>query len=75
MQLHKIFRQSGMCNDTEVEDYFLWKLRETAINPAQFVPLLSKKPEGVCARWAPNKDCMWEVPGEGESVYRSEGHP
>ncbi len=34
MQLHKIFRQSGMCSDTEVEDYFLRKLREMAINLA-----------------------------------------
>ncbi len=42
LQLHKIFRESGMVNDLEVEDYFLRKLRETAINPAQAVPLPSK---------------------------------
>ena len=46
MQLHKIFRQSGMCIDMEVEDYFLRKLRETAINPAQYVPLLSRNLNG-----------------------------
>ncbi len=46
MQLHKIFRQSGMGSDTEVEDYFLRKLREMAINPAQSVPLLSKNLKG-----------------------------
>jgi len=46
LQLHKIFRQSGMTNDMEVEDYFLRKLRETAINPAQFVPLLSRNMKG-----------------------------
>ncbi len=39
LRLHKIFRQSGMTSDMEVEDYFLRKLRETAINPVQFVPL------------------------------------
>ena len=42
LQLHKILRQSGMCIDMEVEDYFLRKLRETAINPSQYVPLLSR---------------------------------
>ncbi len=46
MQLHKIFRQSGMWSDTEVEDYFLRKLKETAINPARFVPLRSRSPKG-----------------------------
>ena len=35
-----------MCNDMEVEDYFLRKLRETAINPAHFVLLLSKNLKG-----------------------------
>ena len=30
----------------EVDDYFLWKLRETAINPAQYVPLLSRNQKG-----------------------------
>jgi hypothetical protein len=46
MQLHKIFWQSGMANDMEVEDYFLRRLKEMAINPAQSVPLLSKKIKG-----------------------------
>jgi hypothetical protein len=45
-QLHKIFRQSGMVSDMEVEDFFLRKLRETAINPALSVPLLSKNLKG-----------------------------
>jgi len=35
-----------MVSDMEVEDYFLRKLRETAINPAQYVPLLSKNRKG-----------------------------
>ena len=35
-----------MCNYMEMEDYFLWKLRETAINPAQSVPLLSRNLKG-----------------------------
>jgi len=46
LQLHMIFRQSGMTIDMEVEDYFLRKLREMAINPAQFVPLLSRNLKG-----------------------------
>ena len=46
LQLHRISRQSGMVSDMEVEDYFLRKLRETAINPAQSVPLLSKHLKG-----------------------------
>lgn len=46
LQLHRIFRQSGMVNDMEGEDYFLRKLRETAINLARFVPLLSKHLKG-----------------------------
>ncbi len=33
LQLHKIFRQSGMYNDMEVESYFINKLRDMAINP------------------------------------------
>ncbi len=48
LQLHKIFKQSGMCGDMEVDDFFLRKLRETAINPAQFVPLLCRNPKGMC---------------------------
>ena len=35
-----------MVSDMEVEDYFPRKLRETAINPAQFVPLLSNHLKG-----------------------------
>jgi len=46
LQLQRIFRQSGMVNDMEVEDYFLRKLRETAINLAQSVPLLSRNLKG-----------------------------
>ncbi len=46
LQLHRIFRQSGMVSDMEVEDYFLRKLRETAINPAQYVPLMGKHLKG-----------------------------
>ena len=42
VQLHRIFRQAGMTIDIEVEDYFLLKLRETAINPVMTVPLLSR---------------------------------
>ncbi len=38
--------QSGMISDMEVEDFFLRKLRETAINPALSVPLLSKNLKG-----------------------------
>jgi len=46
LQLHKIFRQSGMVSDMEVEDFFLRKLRETAINPALSMPLLSRNLKG-----------------------------
>ncbi len=46
LQLHRVFRQSGMVIDMEVEDYFLRKLRETAINPTQSVPLLSRNLKG-----------------------------
>jgi len=35
-----------MTNDMEVEEYFLRKLREMAINPAQYVPLLSRDRKG-----------------------------
>ncbi len=42
LQLHRIFRQSGMVSDMEVEYFFLRKLRETAINPVVTVPFLSK---------------------------------
>jgi hypothetical protein len=42
LQLRRIFKQSGMVSDVEVGDYCLRKLRETAINPALSVPLLSK---------------------------------
>jgi hypothetical protein len=35
-----------MTSDMEVEDYFLQKLRETAINPSQSVPLLSRNLKG-----------------------------
>ena len=35
-----------MCIDMEVEDYFIRKLRETAINPTQPVPLLSRNLKG-----------------------------
>ena len=35
-----------MFNDIEAEGNFLRKLRETAINPAQFVPLLSRNLKG-----------------------------
>ena len=45
-QLHKIFRQSGMVSDMKVEDFFLRKLRETAINPTLSVPLLSRNLKG-----------------------------
>ncbi len=46
LQLHKIFRQSSMTSDLEIEDYFLRKLKETAINPGQNVPLLSRNLKG-----------------------------
>jgi hypothetical protein len=46
LHLHKIIGQSGMCSDMEVEDYFLRKLKETAINPAQYVPILSRNLKG-----------------------------
>ncbi len=60
LQLHKIFRQSGMTSDLEIEDYFLRKLRETAINPGQNVPLLNRNlkgyvPDGRQTRIANNK--------------------
>jgi hypothetical protein len=35
-----------MTSDLEIEDYFLRKLKETAINPGQNVPLLSKNLRG-----------------------------
>jgi hypothetical protein len=46
LQLHKIFRHLGMCNDMEVEDYFLRKLKEMAINPTQSVHLLNRNLRG-----------------------------
>ena len=35
-----------MTSDMEVEDYFLRKVREMAINPVQSVPLLSRNLKG-----------------------------
>ena len=35
-----------MVSDMEVEDFFLRKLRETAINPTLYVPLLSRNLKG-----------------------------
>ena len=35
-----------MTSDLEIEDYFLRKLKETAVNPSQNVPLLSKNLRG-----------------------------
>jgi hypothetical protein len=46
LQLHRIFRQSCMTSDMEVEDYFLRKVRERVINPVQIVPLLSTNLKG-----------------------------
>ncbi len=46
VQLHRIFRQAGMTSDVEVEDYFMRKLRETAINPTTYEPLLSRNLKG-----------------------------
>jgi hypothetical protein len=46
LQLHRIFRQSSMTSDMEVEDFFMRKLRETAANPALPVPLLSRNMKG-----------------------------
>ena len=43
LQLHRIFRQSSTTSDMEVEDYFLRKVREMAINPVRIVPLLISK--------------------------------
>ncbi len=36
----------SLTSDMEVEDYFLRKLRETAINPVLTVPLLSRNLKG-----------------------------
>ncbi len=46
LKLRRIFRQLSMTSDMEVEDYFLRKVREMAINPVQTVPLLSKNLKG-----------------------------
>jgi hypothetical protein len=46
LQLHRIFRQSCMTNDMEVEDCILRKVREMAINLAETLPLLSKNLRG-----------------------------
>ena len=45
-QPQKMFRQSCMVNDMEVEDYFLRKLQERAIQPKPNVSLLSKQLKG-----------------------------
>ena len=46
LQLHRIFRQSGMYIDMEVESYFINKLMDMAKNPDQQVPILSKNLRG-----------------------------
>ncbi len=46
LQLHKIFRQSGVCIDMEVENYFIHKLKEMAVNPDEQVPILIKNLKG-----------------------------
>jgi len=40
-----------MVSDMEVEDFILRKLRETAINPALYVPLLSRNLKGYVPDW------------------------
>ncbi len=37
-----IVKLSGMIGDMEVEDYFIRRLRESAIQPENAMPLLSK---------------------------------
>jgi len=75
LQLHKIFRQSGMVSDMEVEDYFLRKLRETSINPTLFVSLLSRNLKGYVSDGHHTGKSMWEISGGGEPVHKSKGHP
>ncbi len=43
LQVHRVARQSGLVSTMEVEDYFLRRLQESAIQPNDAVPLLGKE--------------------------------
>ena len=46
-QVHNMFRQLGMINDMEVEDYFMRRLQDRAlIQPQPNMPLLSNQRKG-----------------------------
>ena len=42
LHVHRVARQSRMVSTMEVEDYFLRRLQESAIQPNDAVPLLGK---------------------------------
>ena len=46
LQIHRVARQSGMVSTMEVEEYFLRRLQESAINPDFAMPLLGKQLRG-----------------------------
>ena len=46
LQVHRVATQSGMIGTMEVEDYFLRKLQEIAIQPESAMPFLGKKLRG-----------------------------
>jgi hypothetical protein len=46
LQIHRVARQSGMVSTMEVEEYFLRRLQESAINPDSAMPLLGKQLRG-----------------------------
>ena len=45
LQIHRVARKSGMVSTMEVEESFLRKLQESAINPESAMPLLGKSCE------------------------------
>ncbi len=46
LQIHRVARESGMVSTMEVEEYFLRRLHESAINPDSAMPLLGKQLRG-----------------------------
>jgi hypothetical protein len=46
LQIHRVARQSGMISTMEVEEYFLRRLHESAIQPDSAMPLLGKQLRG-----------------------------
>ena len=74
LQIHRVARHTGMVSTMEVEEYFLRRLHESAINPDSAMPLLGKQlrgyvPDGMEA----DGNCKQQKAGRIRSIYGGEG--